>query len=127
MNKSKNKTKTSSTPPHKLTVKQDSLSRQIENILTSNVGCRSNDVLLYTTLLNRYFGVEIADDRLMLDLNVAKVGGYPPLESVSRIRRAFQAKGWFHSTTRREQFVRATKVRKGSISKVALKRLSKSK
>lgn len=122
----KNKVKTSSTPPQKLT-KKDSLSRQIENVLTSNVGCRSNDVLLYATILNKYFGVEIVDDRLMLDVNVAKNGGYPPLESVSRIRRAFQAKGWFHPTTRQEQFVRATSVRKGSVSKVALKRLSKLK
>ena len=133
--KNTNKIKTSPTPPRKLTVtpsqkltvKKESLSHLIENVLTSNVSCRSNDVLLYATILNRYFGVEIADDRLMLDVNVAKNGGYPPLGSVSRIRRAFQAKGWFHPTTRREQFVRAILVRKGSISKVALKRFSKLK
>ena len=100
----------------------DSVKWQVEHVLKSYVGCRSNDLLLYATVLHRYYGVDIADDRLLFDLESARNGMYPPLETVSRTRRKFQERGWFTASTKMEQFKKVKVKQKGHASLPAVAR-----
>ena len=98
---------------------RDSVKWQVEHVLKASVACRSNDLLLYSTILNRYYGVDIEDDKLMIDMDLVKSEEYPSLQTVVRTRRKFQERGWFTPKARRKQFVTPKKVKpgKGSINK----------
>jgi len=103
--------------------KKGTLKSQVERILKSYVRCRSNDLLLYAKVLNRYYGADIIDDNLRLDLNIVTSGAYPSMESVARIRRKFQAKGWFTPSTREKRFKKQKNKQPGAMSPAATKRL----
>jgi len=98
---------------YKAAKKRDSVKWQVEHVLKSYVACRSNDLLLYVTILNRYYGVDIEDDRLMLGIDDAKGGVYPSLQTVSRTRRKFQERGWFTPKARRKNFIKPSQVKPG--------------
>ena len=110
-----------------MTEKKHTLKKQVEIILAAHKNCRHNDTLLYAMVLNRFYGADIADDRLMLDMALAKDKLYPSIESVSRQRRKFQHMGWFTDTTNREKFIPPVKVVKGHVSIAAKNRAKKVK
>ena len=103
----------------------DSVKWQVEHVLKSYIGCRSNDLLLYATVLHRYYGVDIADDRLLFDLESARNRLYPSMETVARTRRKFQARGWFTASTKMEQFKKVKVRQKGHASLPAVTRFRK--
>jgi hypothetical protein len=100
----------------------NSVKWQVEHVLKSYTSCRSNDLLLYATVLHRYYGVDIADDRLLFDMEAARKGAYPSLETVIRTRRKFQARGWFTPKTKMEQFQKVKVRQKGHASIQAVTR-----
>lgn len=116
---------TKNVPKYNAAVDPDSVKWQVEHVLKSYVGCRSNDLLLYATILHRYYGVDIADDRLLFDMESAKRGLYPSIETVIRTRRKFQARGWFTPKTKMEQFQKVKVRHKGHASLPAVARFRK--
>ena len=99
---------------------------QVEHIMKAYVGCRKNDLLLYATVLHRYYGVDIADDRLLFDMEAARKGVYPSFETVARTRRKFQARGWFTPHTKMEQFKKIRVRQRGKVSAAAALRSQRS-
>ena len=100
-------------------IDQNSIKWQVEHVMKAYVGCRTNDLLLYATILHRYYGVDIADDRLLLDMEVARKGGYPSFSTVVRTKRKFQARGWFTPNTKMEQFKRIRVRKRGGGARIA--------
>jgi hypothetical protein len=108
--------------PYNAAIDPDSVKWQVEHVMKAYVSCRTNDLLLYATILHRYYGVDIADDRLLLDMESARKGAYPSLETVIRTRRKFQARGWFTTSTKMEQFQKVKVRQKGHASLSAVAR-----
>lgn len=124
-----NENKISSKKPRVINsaVNPDSVKWQVEKVLKSYVRCRSNDLLLYTTILNRYYGVDIVDDRYIVDVESVRSGAFPSMETVVRTKRKFQNRGWFVATTKEEQFKKTHKKSKGHVSALAVVKFRKAK